>query len=204
MTIGFRSGVLTGLRPQCALAISALALILSALVGCSNTARPTIGPVEFTSSSGVTAPAVTSLAVNGQIFLVATVTNDNEFLGVSWTVACGSSQPPSTGTIDTSCGAFVPQQTQSGPVPSYQSTGFVTTYSAPAEVPKGSTVTITAHVTSLPSVASSVTLTILPAQAGNSAMAPRPEIAIGGVQDAEMHRLEPKDDQNASGSQKEK
>jgi hypothetical protein len=98
--------------------------------------------------------------VNGQLYMIATVTNDNEDLGVSWTVTCGSAAPPGGISIDSSCGVFTPAQTQSGPVPAYPVTGIVATYNAPSAIPKGNTVTITAHATALPSVTSSVTLTI--------------------------------------------
>jgi hypothetical protein len=182
-----RSGAHVSLRPPRALAISALALILPALVGCSSVTRPVVGPIEFTNSSGVSVSAVTSLAVNGQVYLVATVTHDDENLGVSWTVACGSAEPPSSGYIDTSCGACVPAQTESGPVPLYPSTAFITTYTAPPAIPKGSTVTITAHATSLPSVSSSVTLTIVAAQAGSPSMATPPSgDAIAGIEGGRM------------------
>lgn len=202
MIIGFRSGVYASVRSPRTLAIFTLALIPSVLVGCSNNARPTIGPIEFTTASGVSAPAVTSLAVNGQIYLVATVSDDDQYLGVSWTVTCGSAQPPSSGSIDTSCGTFVPSQTESGPVPAYPSSGFVATYSAPPEVPKGSTVTITAHATSLPSVASTVTLTIVPAPPGNSAIM-SPGAVPGGIQDA-AHGLALSGDESGPEIQKEK
>ena len=149
--------------------MAALALAAAMLAGCGATAKPQISPIEFTSAGGAEISAVTSLAVNGQVDLVATVTHDNRFLGVSWTVSCGSAAPPSTGTIDTSCGTFNPVQTESGPIPTYPSTGIITTFTAPPEIPKGASVTITAHATSLPSVTSSVVVTIVAAKSGSSA-----------------------------------
>ena len=145
--------------------LSPFALLSIALAGCGGSVKPAIGPVEFTTASGISAPAITSLAVNGQTNLVATVTHDDQLLGVSWTVTCGSASPPATGAIDTSCGVLNPSQTASGPVPTYSTPGiaFVTTYTAPPQIPKGGSVTITAHATSLPSVSSSVTLTIVKA-----------------------------------------
>jgi hypothetical protein len=170
LIIGFCSRAHASLRPLRSRALYLFLLaILMTVAGCGGTVRPQIGPIEFTSAAGVSVPAVTSLAVNGQVYLVATVTHDDQLLGVSWTVNCGSAVPPSSGTIDTSCGTCVPAQTQSGPVPLYPSTGFITTYNAPSAIPKGSTVTITAHATALPSVSSSVTLTIVAAQAANPA-----------------------------------
>jgi hypothetical protein len=186
------------------LAISVLGLILSALLGCSNTTKPIVGPIEFTNTSGVSVPAVTSLAENGQLYLVGTVTNDDEDLGVSWTVSCGNSEPPSTGSIDTLCGTLVPPQTESGPVPLYPSTGFVTTYTAPQAIPKGSTVTITAHATSLPSVTSSVTLTIVAAQSGNSSSAWLPGETSTSFQAAGVRAPALSGDENAPGTLKEK
>jgi hypothetical protein len=147
-----RSGVRTSLRSLRKLPLAALAFVFAMLAGCGATTKPEIGPIEFTTASGASVPAVSSLAVNGQVYLIATVTHDDQFLGVSWTVNCGSALPPSSGTIDTSCGTLVPAQTASGPVPTYPITGIITTYTAPPSVPKGNRVTITAHATSLPSV----------------------------------------------------
>jgi len=134
------------------------------LAGCGGMVKPQIGPIQFTSSSGASVPAVSSLPVNGQAYLVATVTNDDQVLGVSWTVTCGSAAPPGGTSIDSACGTCNPAQTASGPVPLYPSSGIISTYNAPSEIPRGGTVTITAHVTALPSVTSSVTVTIVAAQ----------------------------------------
>jgi hypothetical protein len=137
---------------------------LAVLSGCAK-GRPVVGPIQFVNSQGSPVSAVNSLSVNGAIYLVATVTNDDEQLGVSWTVNCGS-LPPGGGTdgsIDTVCGVFDPAETSSGPVPTYPSTGIIATYTAPSEIPKGNSVTITAHAAALPSVTSSVTLTIVSA-----------------------------------------
>lgn len=142
------------------------AVILFSLFGCSSSRPPQVGPIQFVDSTGVNAPAVTSLHVNGVVYLVATVSNDNDLLGISWTVSCGSLPPGGgvgTGVISTACGVFTPAQTASGPVPAYPSSGIIAQYSAPSAIPKGDTVTITAHATSLPSVTSSLTITIVPA-----------------------------------------
>jgi hypothetical protein len=138
-------------------------MLLGAAVwsGCANSNKPTIGPIEFTNSTGAPVTAVSSLAVNQTVNLVATVTNDNALLGVSWTVTCGSASPAGAVTISNACGTFTFTQTASGPVPTYPSSGIITTYTAPSTIPNGGTVTITAHVTSLPSVVSNVTLTIV-------------------------------------------
>jgi len=152
------------LRAQHVLIYSLLAFILTLPSACGGSAKPVVGPIEFVDSSGAAVPAVSTLPINGAVYLVGTVTNDDEMLGVSWTASCGS-LPPGGGTngvISTACGVFNPSQTISGPVPTYPSTGYITEYSAPSAIPKGNTVTITAHATSLPSAVSSVNLTIVP------------------------------------------
>jgi len=126
-------------------------------------AKPQIGAIQFTTVSGASVTAPTSLAVNGQVYMVADVTNDDQLLGVSWSVTCGSSAAPGGISIDRACGTFNPAQTESGPVPLYLTTGIITTFNAPAAIPTGKTVTLTAHATALPSVTSSVTLTIVSA-----------------------------------------
>jgi hypothetical protein len=95
--------------------------------------------------------------------MVADVTNDDLLLGVSWTVTCGSAAVPGGTSIDTACGTLNPANTESGPVPLYPTSGIISTYNAPAEVPAGSTVTITAHATALPSITSSATLKVVAA-----------------------------------------
>jgi len=126
-------------------------------------AKPQVGAIQFTTASGASVTAPTSLAVNGQVYVVADVTNDNQFLGVSWTVTCGSAAAPGGVSIDSACGTFNPAHTLSGPVPLYLTTGIISTYNAPAQIPTGTTVTITAHATALPSVTSSATLTVVSA-----------------------------------------
>jgi hypothetical protein len=165
------------------LTASFLALAAALVLGCGGSSIPMVGPIQFTAISGAPLPAVSSLAVNGVIYLVATVTNDDEQLGVSWTVACGSlpAGGGEDGGISTACGVCDPTQTASGPVPTYPSTGIITSYIAPPTVPKGNTVTITAHATSLPSVTSNLTLTIVPAGQTSSAIVKSP---ANGVSDA--------------------
>ena len=121
-----------------------------------------MGRIQFTTVSGASVTAPTSLAVNGQVYMVADVTNDDQLLGVSWSVTCGSSAAPGGISIDRACGTFNPAE-ESGPVPLYLTTGIITTFNAPAAIPTGKTVTLTAHATALPSVTSSVTLTIVSA-----------------------------------------
>jgi len=148
-------------------------LVVAMLIGCANPARPTVGPIEFTDAKGAPVSAVTTLAVNQPVYMVATVSNDSDLLGVSWTVTCGSVGTTGTGgtAINTACGVVSPPQTASGPVPTYPSSGIITTYTAPSMIPKGGTVTITAHATSLPSAVSNVTLTIVQTPATSSGIA---------------------------------
>ena len=167
------------------LAFASSALLISAFIGCANSAKPQVGSITFTTdSTGATpictiatssdlqstAPACTSsllptLVSGGQAaYLYAIVTSDSEALGVSWTVNCGSTTGVGSGAIDSSCGSFQPAETLSGPVPLYATTGIITTYYAPSTVPKNGTVTLSARATSLPSEVLSVTLKIVAAK----------------------------------------
>ena len=69
-----------------------------------------------------------SLQINAQAMMSATVSGDSQNLGVDWTVTC-------TGG---GCGSFNPTHTASGAL---------TTYTAPPSIPSGGTVTITATAT---------------------------------------------------------
>jgi hypothetical protein len=89
--------------------------------------------VEFTS-----APPST-LSTGASVQIGAVLTNDASNSGVTWTVTCGSSN----------CGSFNPVTTASG---------VDTTYTAPATVPAGGTVQVTA--TSIDDPTKSVTATI--------------------------------------------
>ena len=73
--------------------------------------------------------------------LKAVLTNDDTNAGVSWTVLCGSSD----------CGSFNPTQTLSG---------VTTVYTAPATVPTGSTVQVTATSIADPTKSASAKITI--------------------------------------------
>jgi hypothetical protein len=92
--------------------------------------------------------------------MFANVANDDELLGVTWTVTCGSSGPANLQSINTACGTFSPVQTESGPIPLYPASGYVTTFTAPSAIPKGGTVTIAAAATSQPTATLSVTLPV--------------------------------------------
>jgi hypothetical protein len=93
----------------------------------------------------------TSLAAGATTSLTAVVTNDSKNAGVNWTVTCASSP----------CGSFSPTSTLSG---------VATTYTAPAAVPTGNTVTV---------IATSVTDTTKSVSATITIGAPPPIIADG-------------------------
>jgi len=107
---------------QLALVLIATALmVLVAACGSQNSTLPAI-TVTFTQSF----EPPTSVIVNEQCGIAATVTNDNKNAGVNWKVTCGS---------ESQCGSF-------GPFPT--SSTVPVTYTAPATVPNGNTVTVTA------------------------------------------------------------
>jgi len=165
----FRAGKNARLRARCAPAGLTLGLVVTMLAGCANSKRPTVGPIEFVDATGAPISAVTTLAINQPVYMIATVSNDNDFLGVTWAVTCGAVGTGGSGgiTTNTACGVASPSQTVSGPIPTYPSTGIITTYTAPSVIPKGGTATIYAHATSLPSAFSSVTFTIVDKQAAS-------------------------------------
>ena len=84
----------------------------------------------------------TSLPAGTTTPLTAVVSNDSKNAGVTWTVTCGSSG---------ACGSFSPTSTASGTA---------TTYTAPAAIPTGNTVTVTATSVTDPTKSQSATITI--------------------------------------------
>jgi hypothetical protein len=97
-----------------------------------------VSPIMVTIS---TAPA--SLLSSATTNVAATVTNDGTNAGVDWTASCGSAG---------ACGSFNPAHTASGAQ---------TVYTAPASVPVGNTVTLTATSTADPTKSASSTVGIL-------------------------------------------
>jgi hypothetical protein len=163
-----RSAWVSALNTRCVSIYGGLAFSLAWLAGCT-VQRPSVEPIVFTSATGAPMAAVSSLPVNGVVYLVGVVSNDDEQLGVSWTTNCGSlpANGGTNGAISTACGVIAPAQTLSGPVPTYPTTDVITTYTAPSAIPKGNTVTVTAHATSWPTASSSITLTIVAAPASS-------------------------------------
>jgi hypothetical protein len=120
------------------------------LSGCGISATTKAGAISVTYPSGVTAaqfPVLSTAAVT------MVPLNEKVNAGVDWTLTCGGSPlaPPVPGGTSVGCGTVLPFHTASG-VPA--------TYTAPSLIPVGTTVTITATVTSDPSQSSAVALTI--------------------------------------------
>jgi hypothetical protein len=155
-------------------ASSVLMLALAgSLTGCS-TPRPQISAISVTAPSGSTQGQATSVVVNATVDVSVTVNNDGPNLGVDWNVTCGGS-PNSIETTNV-CGTLNPAHVGST---------VEMIYTAPAYVPIGNTVTLTAQVTSDPSVQATVVLTILPQPvtlAWTAADAPPTNMAALGVQ----------------------
>lgn len=101
----------------------------------------TIGGLPISVGFAPAAPSV--LGVNATVQLKAALTNDATNAGVNWSVLCGS----------TACGSFSATQTISG---------VITTYTAPAAIPNGGTVKVTATSVADPTKAVSSTIQIVP------------------------------------------
>jgi hypothetical protein len=108
--------------------------------GTPGTAQITIAvppiSVQFNPAPPTSLPAGTTTP------LTAVVSNDSKNAGVTWTVTCGSSG---------ACGSFIPTSTASGTA---------TTYTAPAAIPTGNTVMVTATSVTDTTKSQSATITI--------------------------------------------
>jgi hypothetical protein len=89
------------------------------------------------------------LVTSGQETMSAVVTGDASNAGVDWTVACGSSN----------CGSVNPTHTVSGDA---TTTGATTFYTAPATIPQGGSVTLTATSTDDPTTSVTANVVIIP------------------------------------------
>jgi hypothetical protein len=98
-------------------------------------------------------PPPSSLPVSGSTLLKAVLTNDYASAGVTWTVACGSSD----------CGSFSAAQTASG---------VAATYTAPASEPTNGSVVVTAASVTDPTKTLSATISILPVAVSIAAASP--------------------------------
>lgn len=108
--------------------------MVAALAACSNSPKK---PIAVTLSG--TPP--TSMAEGAAVAFTANVANDSANAGVTWTVTCGSA----------ACGSFSSSSTASGTA---------TTYTAPATIPSGGSVKVTATSVTDASQSASATITI--------------------------------------------
>ena len=131
--------------------LSLLCFAAFALSGCSST-RPTIGGISVTDTKPPN-PAISSVVVGATANVSASVGNDGPNLGVDWTLNCGGSPNTALEPASVACGSLNPVHVGSD---------IVMVYTAPAYVPTGNTVTLTATATSDPAVSASVNLTIVP------------------------------------------
>jgi hypothetical protein len=120
--------------------------MIAALVACSSSSPTTTTTPPPAISVSIPSP-LQNLAVNGTSSVSATVLNDSANKGVNWTVTCGSAG---------ACGSFNPTSTLSG---------VSTIYTAPAAVPTGGTVTITATSVTDPTKSANLTVNITAAAA---------------------------------------
>src|SRR5271157_5099408 len=133
-----------------ALFVSLLCLAGFALAGCSSP-KPSLGAISVTDPTGTQGGQLTSVVIDSTADVSVSVGRASVNLGVDWNLTCGGS-PTSLETTNV-CGSLNPVHVGSN---------INMIYTAPAYVPVGNTVTLTATVTSDPSVFSTVTLTILP------------------------------------------
>ena len=124
---------------QLAALIAIAALALLSACGAQNSMAPAI-TVTFT--PGFTPPATLShLSPDNTAGIAVTITNGPQNAVVNWSVTCGSA----------SCGSFAPTATAST-IP--------TTYTAPASIPAGNTVTVKATSKDDPTKSVSAIITI--------------------------------------------
>jgi hypothetical protein len=133
--------------------------MIAALVACSSSS-PTITTTPPPAISVSISSPLQNLAVNGMAGISATVLNDSANAGVNWTVTCGSA----------ACGSFNPTSTLSG---------VNTTYTAPAAIPTGGTVTLIATSVTDPTKSANITVNItLAAAITVTITTPSPYLAV--------------------------
>jgi hypothetical protein len=140
------------LAKPCLWTLVGMAVMSMFFAGCGggSTTASKAGPIVIANPSGVAAQS-RALTIGSTLNLSMMPTSDAINAGVDWTVTCGGN--PTTGSITNgSCGTLIPAHTADGAA---------TAYTAPSVVPIGTTVTITATVTSNPSQSSNVSLTVL-------------------------------------------
>jgi len=164
MASGLPNGVTTSFSPVAnnsstltltAAANAAIGTVTVTITGTSgnltHTTNLSLGVTAIGSSITIafTEAPPASLTIGAMAQVSATVSNDAGNGGADWAVACGSSD----------CGGFSPSHTASGAP---------TTYMAPASVPNGGNVTITATATSKPSPSVMQVLNIIPSEAAGN------------------------------------
>jgi len=140
LTLNANTGAITGMPTVANQFLFTIKVVDAAAQVASQAYGVTIAPPI---SVALTTPPPANLQATLTAQVAATVTNDAGNLGVDWSVTCGSA----------SCGSFSPTHTASGAN---------TTYTAPAAVPTGGTVTITAKSTADPTKSASGVTTITP------------------------------------------
>jgi sugar lactone lactonase YvrE len=141
--------------------------------GCS-AAKPQLGAISITDPTGATPGQLTQVVVNATANVSVSVSSDKPGLGVDWSLTCGGS--PNTIETTNVCGTLNPVHVGSN---------INMIYTAPAYVPVGSTVTLTAQATTDPSVKASATITIIPQPVTltfTTGFTPPANMAAGGTQ----------------------
>lgn len=155
---------------SCFLAFGLSCLALLSFAGCSS-AKPKLGSISVTDpASGA---VVSSVIVNATASVSVPVGSDGPNLGIDWSLECGGS--PNTILESTNvCGALNPVHVGSS---------IAMLYTAPAYVPIGNTVTLTATSTTDPAVSARVILAITQqpvTMAWSAGDLPPTQIAAGG------------------------
>lgn len=135
-------------RKRSALVCLVCAFALIGVTGCGSNMSATAGKLTVVDSSG---NAIDSLAITGTANVALTTSGDAQNAGVDWTVTCQGN--PVTGSrTGGACGTLSSAHTANGTA---------SVFTAPAAIPVGNTVTITAALTANSSQSKSVTLTIV-------------------------------------------
>jgi hypothetical protein len=129
-----------------AIFISASVVALRFLSGCSGLVSGTTPPPPGTAVSISISPTTSSIATNKTQDFTATVANDSQNKGVSWSLT-------GTGCSGTACGTLSTTSSASGGV---------VTYTAPASAPAGVTLSAIALADNTKSAAATITVTALP------------------------------------------
>jgi hypothetical protein len=128
-----------------------LSLAVLLAVGCGSSSPTKAGAISVTDPNNTSQTQLTSLAAGSKAAVSMNPTNDRTNAGVDWSVMCGGS--PIDGSITGgACGSFAPVHT---------SNGATSIYTAPAQIPVGTNVTITAAVTGEPAALKTIVLPIV-------------------------------------------